>query len=251
MTVFIDRRGFNSLAVASVLTSALFSTVSAQDGSPITIVFFHGLGADTRETFGKLIRKIGGSSPIFATDRSGYNSRYNNQPRDGETIARETYSALANNGIRPPFLVVGHSLGGLYAQYFARLFGNEVLGMLLIDPTIIGQAEFLERNYPEEFATLNLIMAFWPKVQKEEFKYSRLRYQSLANLPIFQGRSAILMASRIAGMENPANYFRYRSDELQRLANQYSASFEQVNSGHFIQNERTELVLEKITALIA
>src|SRR5262249_14602208 len=38
-------------------------------------------------------------------------------------------------GVPPPHVLVGHSLGGLYMQLFARLHPDEVAGLVLVDPT--------------------------------------------------------------------------------------------------------------------
>jgi pimeloyl-ACP methyl ester carboxylesterase len=34
----------------------------------------------------------------------------------------------------PPYLLVGHSLGGLYARHYAQRFADEISGLLLLDP---------------------------------------------------------------------------------------------------------------------
>lgn len=36
-------------------------------------------------------------------------------------------------GFEPPFLLVGHSLGGLYANLYARLYPNEVAGLVFLE----------------------------------------------------------------------------------------------------------------------
>jgi pimeloyl-ACP methyl ester carboxylesterase len=40
---------------------------------------------------------------------------------------------LTTADIRPPYMLVGHSLGGLYVQMFARKYSNEVSGVVLLD----------------------------------------------------------------------------------------------------------------------
>ncbi len=50
-------------------------------------------------------------------------------------IVSELRTELDRRNIRPPYVLVGHSLGGLYMQYFARNYPSEVSGLLLVDST--------------------------------------------------------------------------------------------------------------------
>lgn len=42
---------------------------------------------------------------------------------------------LASRNIRPPYILIGHSSGGLYMQLYARRYPAEVAGLVLVDPT--------------------------------------------------------------------------------------------------------------------
>jgi pimeloyl-ACP methyl ester carboxylesterase len=46
----------------------------------------------------------------------------------------ELRALLEAAGVRPPYVLVGHSLGGLFARRFAQLFPSEVAGLVLLDP---------------------------------------------------------------------------------------------------------------------
>jgi pimeloyl-ACP methyl ester carboxylesterase len=71
---------------------------------------------------------------VFAYNRPGYgNSEAADTPRDGLTIVDELRRVLRYKGLRPPYVLVGHSLGGLYMQLFARKYPEEVKGLVLID----------------------------------------------------------------------------------------------------------------------
>ena len=47
--------------------------------------------------------------------------------------ARLLRELLLKAGVQPPYLLVGHSLGGLYVQKFAQLFPAETAGLVLLD----------------------------------------------------------------------------------------------------------------------
>ncbi len=72
---------------------------------------------------------------VVAYDRAGLGwSDSCPQPRDAEHIAAELHIALQEAGIQPPYVLVAHSQGGLYAPVFAHLYPDEVAGLVLVEP---------------------------------------------------------------------------------------------------------------------
>ena len=55
-------------------------------------------------------------------------------PRSAADVAEELRSLLRTADLAGPYLLIGHSLGGLFARRFAQLFPAEVAGLLLLDP---------------------------------------------------------------------------------------------------------------------
>lgn len=56
------------------------------------------------------------------------------EPRSAEQIARELHALLAAKSLVPPYILVGHSAGGLFVRVFAHLYPKEIAGLVLIDP---------------------------------------------------------------------------------------------------------------------
>ena len=56
------------------------------------------------------------------------------EPRSAEQIARELHALLAAKAIAPPYILVGHSAGGLFVRVFAHLYPKEIAGLVLVDP---------------------------------------------------------------------------------------------------------------------
>jgi pimeloyl-ACP methyl ester carboxylesterase len=50
-----------------------------------------------------------------------------------DEVATNLRALLAAADVRPPYILVGHSLGGLYVQMFARKYPKEVSGVVLLD----------------------------------------------------------------------------------------------------------------------
>jgi pimeloyl-ACP methyl ester carboxylesterase len=55
-------------------------------------------------------------------------------PRSATAVTDELRSLLHTASVPAPYLLVGHSLGGIYARRYAQRFPDEVAGLLLLDP---------------------------------------------------------------------------------------------------------------------
>jgi pimeloyl-ACP methyl ester carboxylesterase len=56
-------------------------------------------------------------------------------PRTMRQEAYELHLLLSKARIKPPFILVGHSIGGLISRVYAQQYPREVAGMVLVDPT--------------------------------------------------------------------------------------------------------------------
>lgn len=71
---------------------------------------------------------------VCAYDRAGRGwSELGPEPRDAERIAGELHTLLRNAGVPGPYVMVGHSAGGLFVRQYAQRYPNEVVGMVLLD----------------------------------------------------------------------------------------------------------------------
>jgi pimeloyl-ACP methyl ester carboxylesterase len=55
------------------------------------------------------------------------------EPRDAKQISSELHTLLSKAGIEGPYVLVGHSLGGMYMQTYAARYPEEVAGVALVD----------------------------------------------------------------------------------------------------------------------
>jgi pimeloyl-ACP methyl ester carboxylesterase len=74
------------------------------------------------------------------------------EPRSAEVIARELHELLEVTGQTPPYVLVGHSYGGLLVRVFAHLYPVETAGLVLVDPATEGMYAYLEKSAPAEWA---------------------------------------------------------------------------------------------------
>lgn len=114
--------------------STRYEYAQAGHGRPV-VVLESGLGGKL-DWWSEVLPHVAGDSTIFAYNRPGYGaSEPAVTPRDGEHIVRELRTLLQNRGLQAPYVLVGHSLGGLYMQLYARRYPDEVAALVLVDST--------------------------------------------------------------------------------------------------------------------
>lgn len=102
------------------------------EGSP-TVILESGLG-DTYISWRKVQPQVAKFTRVCSYDRAGLGySDSSPQPRTSRTFAEELRTLLNAAGVAPPYVLVGHSLGGFDVRLFASLYRNEVVGMVLVD----------------------------------------------------------------------------------------------------------------------
>jgi pimeloyl-ACP methyl ester carboxylesterase len=103
------------------------------DGEP-TIVFVPG-GGSVGLDFLLVHEQVAQLTTSVLYDRAGTGwSDAADLPRSADEVTDELRALLRAAGPPPPYLLVGHSLGGIYVQRFAQRFPEEVVGLLLLDP---------------------------------------------------------------------------------------------------------------------
>ena len=119
--------------VESIAGRQVESLVIRNPASPLVVVFEAG-SRGTIAKWGKVLGGAGREATVFAYNRPGYgNSDAPTTPRDGRTVVEDLRQLLRHKGLKPPDVLVGHSLGGLYMQWFARAHPEEVKGLVLVD----------------------------------------------------------------------------------------------------------------------
>lgn len=71
---------------------------------------------------------------LIFIDRAGYGlSDDTKQEMTPENVVEEYRTALRNDGIKAPYLLMGHSLGGLYATYWESRYPDEIEAVVFLD----------------------------------------------------------------------------------------------------------------------
>ena len=118
-------------------------------GSP-TVVLESGLG-DASFYWARISAAVATTTRVCVYDRAGRGwSESAPKPQDGLTIAADLHTLLAKSGNPAPYVLVGHSSGGVYVRIFAAKYPDEVAGMVLLDA-----------QPPDPFASLPGYPAFY------------------------------------------------------------------------------------------
>ena len=103
-------------------------------GNP-TVVLEAGAGGMSSD-FRWITPAIARETRVCVYDRAGRGwSEPADTPQDAAQIATDLYTLLQRGQVAGPYVLAGHSFGGLYVLTFAARFPDEVAGMVLVDPT--------------------------------------------------------------------------------------------------------------------
>jgi len=117
------------------------------------IIFENGIGSDLHD-WNNVIDPISSFAPVLFYDREGIGTsdKLFKMPTV-ESVNQNLHAMLAELKISPPYILVGHSFGGVYIRGFAGHYPNEIAGLVFIDP-----ADFTEtkNDWNNIFRTLSL-----------------------------------------------------------------------------------------------
>jgi pimeloyl-ACP methyl ester carboxylesterase len=103
-------------------------------GSP-TVVLEPGHGASSADLHW-IAPVVARDTTVCVYDRAGRGfSDGANGPQDGGRIAADLRTLLDRAAVPRPYVLAGHSFGGLYVLSFAAQFPDQVAGMVLLDST--------------------------------------------------------------------------------------------------------------------
>jgi pimeloyl-ACP methyl ester carboxylesterase len=256
-------------------------------GTP-TVVLDSGLG-DSFVSWRKVQPQIAKFTRVCSYDRAGIGySDSSPRARTSQVVGEELNWLLQKASVSPPYILVGHSMGGYNVRVFASEHRNEVAGLVLVDASHPDQekrfpaelkrmerkwqreAEFLEYTMPlglprllglceedpvQRAAECNFHTARAGDAELKAFPVSAAQAGatgSLGNLPL-----AVLShdpdkpsAELPAGLAKPTNEaWEKMQEELARLSTRGTQTIAK-SSAHYIQIDRPDVLIDAVRKVV-
>ncbi|HVY81917.1 MAG TPA: alpha/beta hydrolase [Steroidobacteraceae bacterium] len=218
-----------------------------------TVILEAGLG-DTLDVWKDIQPRIADHcARTLAYTRAGYlgSDPAGDGPRDSATVVNELREELAKRNLAPPYVLVGHSLGGLYMQYFARNYPRDVVGLVLVDSTHWNQHMEIDTSANTAYLRGREVTLFMPWIMRREFKDSISAGEQVHESPPAQFVPTIVLSSTV-GPKGETPTARALAARMQdEIAADFPGSqhIRVEGATHYIQRDRPEVVIDAVRRL--
>jgi len=264
-----------------------------QGTGKVNVVFVTGLGSVMDSAWGEVFEEVAGFAPVFAYNRPGYGdsitqTQKNNQaaqkvagsvadmvlpgaslgidliraaarpsetpePISGNQVASQLHRLLNNAGIKPPYILVGHSLGGMYIQSFTHAYPHEVAGLVLVDSRPVEMTRLCDEQIGKGACLppammINLMPDF---VQAEYYGMALTEEQlrkagPLPNIPV----TVLASTEKQFGVPDGVVALKIKLQKQDADKLPQGRFIRAEKSGHFIQHDKPELVVGEIRRML-
>jgi pimeloyl-ACP methyl ester carboxylesterase len=197
-------------------------------GSP-AVVFDSPLGA-SHLAWSLVQPEVAKFTTACAYDRAGSGwSEAGPKPRTSSRAVEELHTLLGNSGLKPPYILVGNSIGGLNVRLFAFRYPSEVAGLVLVDPAHEEQSTRMPPSARLDPQFIRML-----RLARLGARFGLLR---LLNMPLGEGSSPLLPA-KLRPMARAAGFRSAWIDALYQEAINTEPSFAEVRSARLALPER-------------
>ena len=224
----------------------------SRPGTGPTIIFQSGLG-DGKNVWAGVVEQLPHSIPVLAYDRPGYgDSKRTSTARDPCSIAEELHQLTRQTGVSPPFVLVGHSMGGLYQYCYALRYPNEVAGLILIDPTHPDHLKEMKKQAPAQASLLNVLRySLFTPVMRQEFDDQAASNDDLHKSESLAKPIRFLFSGKFRPEERGAFETMVRQLRRQWLSFSIDSEVTEIkDSGHYVQKEAPDMVVTAINQIL-
>jgi len=225
----------------------------AKAGAGAPAVIFEAGAGDGLETWEQVFPEVAKLTTAFAYSRRGYGV---GTPvlthRDGATIVAELRALLATEGLQPPYILVGHSLGGLYMQLFAKLYPAEVAGVVLVDSTSPDHMARMKDERPGNYALMQSVLTInaLHTMSAEVRGITETSRQFHAAGPFPPCPMILLSAKRGTAIDGAGFVEFVQRMQAEVVAEWPGAEQRLVDSRHYIQREKPDAVITAIREVL-
>jgi pimeloyl-ACP methyl ester carboxylesterase len=254
----------------------LFLNCTGQ-GSPAVIL--ESGATDSSRQWAKIQPEIAPTTRACSYDRAGFGwSDPSPMPRSARQMATELHTGLVKAGIPPPYVLVGHSFGGLITQIFTGLYPDEIAGVVLDDSVHPEEVAKFPDHFPRSPVLAKLLRLTTPlglprffgwcdataacpdcvkytsTVLAEYDEYPESHTQAASSTKLGNRPLAVLAHDPAVGLSGqPDDAFESAWTAWQQdLARQSTNSSLKIAAGigHEIQNDQPQLVINTILRMV-
>lgn len=245
MSKFIENKVEQKLDIGGI--ELYYELLGRQHEGP-TLVFDSGYGV-TLDNWNPIKDEISSFSKMFIYDRAGIGkSDIDDRPRHSSQSVENLRILLVKAGIQPPYVLVGHSFGGLNIRLFASTYPEEVAGVVLLDSTHEDQNKILPSLFSKEVqeAYYNQFTLEGTLSEVEESLEQVRTAKSFGSIPL------IVLTGGLQPFhteESMAAWMRFQRELANLSTNKQHIIVE--DAGHAIHMDQPQVVINVIRDLLA
>ncbi|MBR7618344.1 alpha/beta fold hydrolase [Phenylobacterium sp. 20VBR1] len=217
-------------------------------GRPV-LVLISGLG-DGMASFREVAPDLAAHATVILYDRAGYGgSGAPTGPRDAAAVDRELQALLAASGVAGPYVLAGHSIGGLYAEYIAAHHPDEVAGLILEESRPAGFTRRCQAAGLSMCVATPAMMTFAPKGAQAEVAALDASVAQVEALVPVVGKP-VLVLSRAPGAKP---FDRLWTQAQSDLAGRYRGAVHRTApaGGHYVHRDQRAWFVAQVTGFLA
>jgi pimeloyl-ACP methyl ester carboxylesterase len=219
-------------------------------GSP-AVIFEGGFGTGIG-SWSTVQKDVAAFAQTVSYDRAGIGqSDPGPKPRSAKQIATELHAALQKSGVKPPYVMVGHSFGGIYVRVFADMYPKEVVGMVLIDPSQEAFNDWLKLNQADRLKAAEADIAKAREGVQAEYAALDTSYAQARAAKVPEGIPVTLLSAtedESMPAEGRKIWIEKHKEWLATVPGSKHIVVEK--AAHFIQAQQPALVIETIKQVL-
>jgi pimeloyl-ACP methyl ester carboxylesterase len=237
--------------LVQVGTHKMFVNCVEKETEP-TVILEAGTG-DSSEVWNKVQEQVEKFARVCSYDRLGVGkSDKVAVPHTADELVADLHELLHAVPVPAPYVMVGHSIGGIYVRKYAALFPTEVKGLVLLDS-----------SHEEQFTRVSEISSEWAQRIASKFptdpeglraqgflpRNERLAWRFNEPLIVIEHREIPKTATSDTMAKQSEAVFHVLQKDLASRS-KYGQLREAKKSGHYIQRDQPELVIQAIKDVI-
>ena len=180
-------------------------------------------------------------------------------PRTAEAIEGDLHALLGAARVSPPYILVGHSLGGLLVRYFAQVHPDEVIGMVMVDAFPIEMRDLLGAEWSTYRTVIDEPIPDFvtdPRFERIDVEASIAEIRKAPGLK----KMPLVVLSKTEPFARPPNATQLSFDAVEQAWSEGAAELVRLQpetphikvtgSDHYIQVNQPDLVIQSIRLVI-